>query len=103
MLLDCLHVGSKGTLEVEQVSSIGPNYVKALRLWREAFVKSWVDGKSSSYNDTAVEFTAADLEAFRRKWQVRTLLAEICAFRGFVLIIFFCIYLFFAARGRGIN
>ncbi|KAF2119539.1 Mycolic acid cyclopropane synthetase-domain-containing protein [Lophiotrema nucula] len=40
-LLGSIQQGSKGELEVESVESIGPHYIKTLRLWGEKFEQNW--------------------------------------------------------------
>ncbi|OCL14657.1 cyclopropane-fatty-acyl-phospholipid synthase [Glonium stellatum] len=67
MLLDSLHKGSRGKLEVETVQSIGPNYAKALRLWREKFLSSWADGNPLNRN-IGTHLNQAELFAFKQKW-----------------------------------
>jgi cyclopropane-fatty-acyl-phospholipid synthase len=69
MLLECISSGSKGKLEVENVSSIGPNYVKALRLWREAYVISSNNRTDLNYLKEK-SLTAEEQIIFRRKWEV---------------------------------
>jgi hypothetical protein len=90
-LLDAINVGSKGSLEIETVQSIGPHYVKTLRSWREGFERNWgairedfegrregkVDGKSSE----------AEVEAWRRRCELH--------FRLFFWTLLFCL--------RGLN
>ena len=69
MLIDKLRTGSKGKLEIETVRSIGPHYVKALRLWREKFLDCWAETKGSF--DIEDKFAASgELEASKRKWEV---------------------------------
>ncbi|KZV97474.1 cyclopropane-fatty-acyl-phospholipid synthase [Exidia glandulosa HHB12029] len=67
-ILETIHTGSKGKLAVRTVRSIGPHYAKALRMWREKFLRNWDDqikpklmaeGKT---NDAAMEF-------FKRRWE----------------------------------
>jgi cyclopropane-fatty-acyl-phospholipid synthase len=65
-LLDAIHKGSKGSLEVDTVQSIGPHYAKALRLWRENLLANWDVIKEDYRRGRGGD--EKDLEAFRRRW-----------------------------------
>ena len=66
-LVDAVDKGSKGTLELESVQSIGPHYAKALRLWREKFLGNW-EAIRADYLKERGEMSEVDIEAFRRRW-----------------------------------
>jgi cyclopropane-fatty-acyl-phospholipid synthase len=68
-LVSSLHAGSRGKLEVESVSSIGPHYVKTLRLWREKFCENWPRIRAS-YTKGRPDLSEEDIETFRRRWIV---------------------------------
>ncbi|KAJ9136652.1 cyclopropane-fatty-acyl-phospholipid synthase protein [Pleurostoma richardsiae] len=66
-MLNAVDTGSKGALEVESVQSIGPNYSKALRVWRENFERNWPSIRRS-LEHVFSKMTESEIEAFRRKW-----------------------------------
>ncbi|KAK8910897.1 hypothetical protein QC760_001823 [Botrytis cinerea] len=66
-IIERLEVGSTGSLELESVQSIGPHYVRTLRLWRENFIKNW-DETKLLYMKERGDMTPLDLEAFRKRW-----------------------------------
>ena len=85
-MLEAIHSGSRGTLEIRTLQSIGPHYAKTLRLWGEKFEANWeseikpmlLQGKKDDEGkrkgaETEVEKNKRwDLEmgAFKRKWEV---------------------------------
>lgn len=62
-------MGSTGSLELESVQSIGPHYVRTLRLWRENFIENW-DKTKLLYMEERGDMTLLDLETFQRRWIV---------------------------------
>lgn len=67
MLLDYLHRGSDGTLEVTSVQNIGPHYGKTLCAWRNNFLRNWKTIESD-YRADHSEASDSDVETFRRQW-----------------------------------
>ncbi|KAJ8096665.1 Mycolic acid cyclopropane synthetase-domain-containing protein [Lipomyces tetrasporus] len=67
VLLRAIHTGSKGSLEVDAMQSIGPSYIRTLMTWRENFLKNWkiIRDDYVARHPDATEF---DIEAFRRVW-----------------------------------
>ncbi|EJD49054.1 cyclopropane-fatty-acyl-phospholipid synthase [Auricularia subglabra TFB-10046 SS5] len=67
-VLDTIHRGSRGTLEIRSVRSIGPHYVKALRMWREKFLLNWeAQIKPALVGEGKTDEAA--LEFLRKKWE----------------------------------
>lgn len=62
-LISTIAAGSRGALAVDGVENIGPHYAKALRLWREAFLREF--GAAAR----ACGDWGRDVEVFRRKWE----------------------------------
>jgi cyclopropane-fatty-acyl-phospholipid synthase len=60
---------SKGNLVVEDIKSVSGHYVKALRLWRENFLKSWDTLIKPGLKEKMPNLTTADMNIFRRKWE----------------------------------
>ncbi|KAK1775716.1 Mycolic acid cyclopropane synthetase-domain-containing protein [Copromyces sp. CBS 386.78] len=60
---------SNGTLIVEKIENIGPHYVKALRLWREAFMDKFDCVIVPALKEMHPCMTAKDVEVFQRKWE----------------------------------
>ncbi|KAI9020424.1 Mycolic acid cyclopropane synthetase-domain-containing protein [Hyaloraphidium curvatum] len=64
-VIDAVYKGSKGNLIVEDLENIGGHYAKALRIWREEFVRNFdkvvaaADEKHKRIYD----------DVFRRKWE----------------------------------
>ncbi|KAF2186649.1 cyclopropane-fatty-acyl-phospholipid synthase [Zopfia rhizophila CBS 207.26] len=81
-LLASINAGSKGNLEVETVESIGPHYIKTLRLWGEKFDENWASIREL-YTKTH-KLSETDLEAFRRRWKYYFLYCE-AGFRAGIL------------------
>lgn len=67
MLLESLHRGSGGSLEVSSVLNIGPHYGRTLLAWRENFLYNWkqIEG---GYRATHHEASDSEVESFRRQW-----------------------------------
>ncbi|THV47660.1 hypothetical protein BGAL_0297g00170 [Botrytis galanthina] len=66
-IIERLEVGSTGSLELESVQSIGPHYVRTLRLWRENLIENW-DKTKLLYMEERGDMTLLDLETFQRRW-----------------------------------
>ncbi|KAF7940578.1 uncharacterized protein EAE98_000705 [Botrytis deweyae] len=66
-IIERLEAGSTGSLELESVQSIGPHYVRTLRLWRENFVQNW-DETKHLYMKERGDMTLLDLQTFQRRW-----------------------------------
>ncbi|KAF7880313.1 uncharacterized protein EAF02_007159 [Botrytis sinoallii] len=66
-IIERLEAGSTGSLELESVQSIGPHYVRTLRLWRENFIQNW-DETKLLYMKERGDMTLLDLETFQRRW-----------------------------------
>ncbi|KAJ3058521.1 hypothetical protein HDU98_005389 [Podochytrium sp. JEL0797] len=62
-LTDAIYEGSKGRLIVDELHNIGPHYTKALRLWREEFLKHFerVREETGLYH--------VYTEEFKRRWE----------------------------------
>ncbi|PHH85699.1 hypothetical protein CDD83_58 [Cordyceps sp. RAO-2017] len=67
-LLEAIHAGSQGALQVETVENIGPHYVRTLRCWRQNFLRNW-PATRTVFIDKNPDATEADVEAFRRRWE----------------------------------
>ncbi|CAL5869491.1 uncharacterized protein PFLUO_LOCUS3721 [Penicillium psychrofluorescens] len=67
MLLDSLHRGSNGSLEVTSVQNIGPHYGKTLCAWRNNFLSNWKAIKLD-YRTERHEPSDSEVETFRRQW-----------------------------------
>lgn len=57
---------------VERVENIGGHYAKALRLWREKFLRNFDQKIQPALQRENPAMTAEDAEVFRRKWEVST-------------------------------
>ena len=69
-LLNHISSASNGTLIVERVENIGGHYTKALRLWREKFLRNFDQKISSALLREHPQMSADDMEVWRRKWEV---------------------------------
>ena len=69
-LLNHITTQSNGTLIVENVENIGGHYVKALRLWREAFLDNFDEKIHPALLKGHPTMTSEAVEVFRRKWEV---------------------------------
>lgn len=64
-VVDAVYKGSKGKLIVEDLENIGGHYAKALRLWREDFVKNF-DAVVAKADDKGKQIYD---DVFKRKWE----------------------------------
>ncbi|KAK3180016.1 hypothetical protein K4F52_008594 [Lecanicillium sp. MT-2017a] len=69
-LVAAIDKGSAGKMVVEEVKSFGGHYVKALRLWREAFLENFEEMIAPSMREKYPALTEDDVEVFKRKWEV---------------------------------
>ncbi|KAF2263054.1 cyclopropane-fatty-acyl-phospholipid synthase [Lojkania enalia] len=86
-LLSSIQTGSKGALEIESVQSIGPHYIRTLRLWAEKFEQNWPNIKEKYIEAKKQEgqmLKETELEAFRRRWEYYFKYCEV-GFRAGVL------------------
>ena len=77
-LVDAMADGSKGTMVLQAVDSIGPHYARTLREWHQRFEAAFDDGESgiraALLRDSAAiralpeAQREAEVEVFRRKW-----------------------------------
>ncbi|KAK3485801.1 cyclopropane-fatty-acyl-phospholipid synthase [Neurospora hispaniola] len=68
-LINHITAESNGTLIVEKIKNIGPHYVKALRLWREAFMDKFDSRIAPALMEDHPGMTKTDVEVFKRKWE----------------------------------
>ncbi|KAK0701638.1 cyclopropane-fatty-acyl-phospholipid synthase [Lasiosphaeria miniovina] len=68
-LINHITAESKGTLIVEKVENIGGHYVKALRLWREDFLRNFEARIRPALKAEHPDLTDEEIEVFRRKWK----------------------------------
>ncbi|EAA32979.3 hypothetical protein GE21DRAFT_6719 [Neurospora crassa] len=68
-LINHITTESNGTLIVEKIKNIGPHYVKALRLWREAFMNRFDSVIVPALMVEHPSLTETDVEVFKRKWE----------------------------------
>lgn len=61
--------GSKGKLIVDNIKSLGGNYVRTLREWRENFLGAWEQIIKPALLKVRPLLSKEDLEVFRRKWE----------------------------------
>lgn len=69
-LVDAVVKGSHGRLMVEEMKSIAAHYPRALRLWREKFDTNFEDTIIPELRAKNESMTDADIQVFRRKWEV---------------------------------
>lgn len=62
--------GSRGKLIVEEIKSIGAHYPRALRSWRETFLANFEPRVVPALRKSRPEMTVAEMELFRRQWEV---------------------------------
>lgn len=67
MLLESLHRGTGGNLEVTSVLNIGPHYGRTLLAWRDNFLHNWKQIEAD-YRATHPEDSDSGVESFRRQW-----------------------------------
>lgn len=70
-LLNHISKESEGTLIVERVENIGGHYAKALRLWKESFLKNFHSRIRPSLKQKHPDMADEEIEVFRKKWEVR--------------------------------
>lgn len=92
LILQSIHSGSHGRLEIRTVQSIGPHYAKTLRSWREKFQANWeseikpmlllknmgderkrISEASDSERQKKLEW---EVGVLKRKWEVRCKLIQ---------------------------
>ena len=61
-----MHQGSAGNLILDKLENIGGNYVKALRTWRENFLRNF----NTRVQPELEGMSSVDIEVFRKKWEV---------------------------------
>ena len=69
-LVRSIEKGTKGTLIVDSIANIGGHYAKTLRLWREKFERNFETEIRAALLDEHEGMRQADVDLFRRKWQV---------------------------------
>ena len=69
-LLNHISTESAGTLIVEGVENIGGHYVRTLRLWKEAFLTRFDKTIRPALRREHAGMTDAEMDVFRRKWEV---------------------------------
>ncbi|KAL5113407.1 hypothetical protein ACEQ8H_008704 [Pleosporales sp. CAS-2024a] len=69
-LVSSIQTASRGSLVVDNIENIGPHYAKALRLWRESFLRNWASTiKPQLIRDkTDQGMDDEGAEVFKRKW-----------------------------------
>ncbi|KAF2140654.1 uncharacterized protein K452DRAFT_273368 [Aplosporella prunicola CBS 121167] len=67
VLSEAINTGSKRTLEVETIQSIGPHYAKTLRSWRENFEINW-ERIRKQYLENHPGTDEQQVEPYRRRW-----------------------------------
>lgn len=72
-LVSSINSGSKGKLVVEEILSFGGHYIKTLQCWRENFLANFNTMIVPALRKEHPRMTDADLEIFKRKWNVRPL------------------------------
>ncbi|PWY86691.1 2-heptaprenyl-1,4-naphthoquinone methyltransferase [Aspergillus heteromorphus CBS 117.55] len=83
ILLESLHRGSRGDLEVSSIINTGPHYGRTLLAWRDNFVSNWEHIRS----DFCVRYPGAaekEIEAYRRRWMYYFEYCE-AGFRNWIL------------------
>lgn len=71
-LVGSIDRGSQGKLVVEEIKSVGVHYSKALRCWNEKFQANFKEDIMPALQKSHPKMSKADMEAFRRKWEVST-------------------------------
>lgn len=59
--------GSRGRLNVDSVTNIGPHYARTLREWKRKFLANW-EGTVKKALIHDYDLGETELEIFRRKW-----------------------------------
>ena len=86
LLIETLHLGSKGKLVVDSVNNIGPHYARTLREWHQRFLDQFDDVivpalKAEYPSMLSKDQGLNEIEVFKRKW-----LCE-CAEIGHLLVL----------------
>ena len=86
LLIETLHLGSKGMLVVDSVNNIGPHYARTLREWHQRFLDQFDDVIVPALKAEYPSMVSRDqglneIEVFKRKW-----LCE-CAEIGHLLVL----------------
>lgn len=93
-LLNHISKESQGTLIVEKVENIGGHYARALRLWKENFLRSFDSKIRPSLKQKHPDMTEEGIEVFKKKWEVRLIILTFinqtlgCALLTFALVLF---------------
>jgi len=70
-MITSMHQGSTGNLILDKLENIGGNYVKALKVWRENFIRNF----DTRIKPEFVGMSEVDIKIFLRKWEVLFFLA----------------------------
>jgi cyclopropane-fatty-acyl-phospholipid synthase len=68
-LVSAIAAGSRGALVVDSVENIDSHYAKAMRLWREAFLREFGAEVRPALRRECAGMGERDVEVFRRKWE----------------------------------
>lgn len=68
-LVSAITAGSRGALVVDSVENIGSHYAKAMRMWREAFLREFGAEVRPALRREHAGMGERDMEVFRRKWE----------------------------------
>lgn len=82
-LVSSINTGSQGKLVVEEILSFGGHYVKTLQCWRANFLANFDGMIAPALRKEHPHMTDADLDIFKRKWNVRFLFC-FCFFLNFL-------------------
>jgi len=69
-LVEAINKGSSGRLCLGRVEYFGSHYARALRCWREDFLRNFDSNIRPALLRKFPSMTGSDIEIFRRKWQV---------------------------------
>ncbi|KAM3445008.1 hypothetical protein NHJ13734_000877 [Beauveria thailandica] len=67
-LVSSINAGSKGSMIVEEILSLGGHYVKTLQCWRDSFLANFDQMIAPTLRKEHPHMTDADVEIFKRKW-----------------------------------
>lgn len=70
-LVEAINKGSSSRLSLSRVEYFGSHYARALRCWRENFLRSFDSNIRPALLRKFPSMTGSDIEILRRKWQVR--------------------------------
>jgi cyclopropane-fatty-acyl-phospholipid synthase len=70
-LVEAINKGSSSRLSLSRVEYFGSHYARALRCWREDFLRSFDSNIRPALLRKFPSMIGSDIEIFRRKWQVR--------------------------------